>query len=522
MDVNKLTPILFKIAFDLCKNEATAEDIVQETFLAVLINNIEDEGEIKNICKKISEKTYRCELNAPSKPIKFIFEVNKGREENRFIDIEAIQEKTKEVIDENVNNIKKDDGEKKYLPFELQRAFAHTLNLKTSTEWFKLYDKGGVPNNIPRNPKHYRIKEWKGWLDFLGVPEFLPFEEARKFVIEYLVPKGITTNKKYIDYGQKGFLPENIPIIPSTFSKYKSEWKGWDYWLGRENIRRINRSILSYEEAKEYVRDYLIPFGIDSADKYLRLVDPPDCLPVNLCSFYKNKGWISSSDFFGTNKQPIKKIEYKDYKTTREWVRLNLRIHGITSRKKFRAYLKGEFPDAPEWPKDFSKGLVEYFKSRNECVSENDFFGTVRKLKDSKILWDHKTAKEWCIKNLSHIDFLNESTWKKYANEKLPLYSLPEFPLKMPKDPAITYYKRNQWKGWPDFLGRESKESEALMRYNEKEVSKRKEKKNDKKVIEKLKQKGVIVQDSIIVLNTNKPLSGKQLKKILENKKRKV
>ncbi len=58
-----------------------------------------------------------------------------------------------------------------WLPFEEARAYARTLNFRSSVDWAEFPVPGGRPHNIPSDPRGVYTNEWKGWADWLGYEE---------------------------------------------------------------------------------------------------------------------------------------------------------------------------------------------------------------------------------------------------------------------------------------------------------------------------------------------------------------
>jgi hypothetical protein len=82
----------------------------------------------------------------------------------------------------------------RFRDFESARAFAHSLQLKSSTEWYAYVqghraDKGVKPEDIPSSPHNTYKEKWVSWGDWIGRPEnvapfrrkFRSFEDARTF-----------------------------------------------------------------------------------------------------------------------------------------------------------------------------------------------------------------------------------------------------------------------------------------------------------------------------------------------------
>jgi len=76
-----------------------------------------------------------------------------------------------------------------YRPFEEARAFAHSLQLKSGSEWREWAKTDAKPSDIPANPKDvYKYEGWNGWGDWVGTGtiavfnrSYRPFEKARAF-----------------------------------------------------------------------------------------------------------------------------------------------------------------------------------------------------------------------------------------------------------------------------------------------------------------------------------------------------
>ncbi|HWA85892.1 MAG TPA: DEAD/DEAH box helicase family protein [Opitutus sp.] len=109
----------------------------------------------------------------------------------------------------------------RFRDFESARAFARSLQLKSSTEWYGYLhgarpEKGEKPDDIPSSPNHVYSDNWLGWGDWLGTGNvapfrkvFRPFAEARAFARTL----GLRTSE---DWDRWGRMPGNRPLdIPS-------------------------------------------------------------------------------------------------------------------------------------------------------------------------------------------------------------------------------------------------------------------------------------------------------------------
>lgn len=72
-----------------------------------------------------------------------------------------------------------------FLSFEEAREFVRKLKLKGYKEWRQYIKSGKKPSYIPANPsRYYKNKGWTNFIDFLGIEDFLTFEEKNKDDIE--------------------------------------------------------------------------------------------------------------------------------------------------------------------------------------------------------------------------------------------------------------------------------------------------------------------------------------------------
>ncbi|MBK7173676.1 MAG: hypothetical protein IPH84_10695 [Bacteroidales bacterium] len=120
-----------------------------------------------------------------------------------------------------------------YSRFTDTREFARSLRLKTSDEWLQNLSENRILAGhynlvIPRLPQHqYKSDGWKDWHDWLGLSiDYKDFETTRKF-ISTLKLKSKDDWKQFC----KTKKPKNIYFYPEIAYR-KSEWKGWEYWLG--------------------------------------------------------------------------------------------------------------------------------------------------------------------------------------------------------------------------------------------------------------------------------------------------
>jgi len=123
-----------------------------------------------------------------------------------------------------------------YLKFEQARLFARKLGLKNGKEWREFIKTDKKPDNIPNNPEHvYKNKGWISNGDWLGTgyisnskKEFLNLQEIK----DYFKKNNIESSVQWKKYCKDGKKPNNIPSGIEQY--FKTEWKGWADFLGKE------------------------------------------------------------------------------------------------------------------------------------------------------------------------------------------------------------------------------------------------------------------------------------------------
>lgn len=120
-----------------------------------------------------------------------------------------------------------------HLPFEQAREYVRALGLKSSREYWKLLNNN--PNlKLPYDPKDLKAYDgkFKTWIDWLGTEktayrgrEWPSFECA----VEKSRSLGLRTEAEWRKLIRSNKFPSELPKAPEQ--KYKSEWKGWPYFL---------------------------------------------------------------------------------------------------------------------------------------------------------------------------------------------------------------------------------------------------------------------------------------------------
>jgi hypothetical protein len=246
---------------------------------------------------------------------------------------------------------------RQFLEFSKAREFVQTLGLSSQREWYAYCKSGEKPNNLPSTPQevYKKQKTWKGWGDFLGTgtvapqfKQFYPFNEAREFV-QTLGIKSVSEWKEYCKSGKK---PNNLPSTPQEVYKKQKTWKGWGDFFGTGRIADRDKIFHPFNEAREFVRELNLK-SQKEWNEYCKSGEKPKKIPNAPALTYKNKGWTTWGEWFGTGTVATQDRKYRSYKEAREFVRaLNLK-----GTKEWREYCKsGDKPDdIPSNPWDIYK-----------------------------------------------------------------------------------------------------------------------------------------------------------------------
>ena len=125
-----------------------------------------------------------------------------------------------------------------YREFHKSRDFVRTLNLSGNNDWARWSASGKRPDDIPSNPNNtYRNKGWAGWSDWLGTDNLHPSQKKAlycdfKTARQYVVSMKFRSVKEYARFCKSDAKPQFLAPFPDT--TYKSEWRGWPYFFGKE------------------------------------------------------------------------------------------------------------------------------------------------------------------------------------------------------------------------------------------------------------------------------------------------
>lgn len=302
--------------------------------------------------------------------------------------------------------------------FEDARVFAHSLHLSGKEEWVDWTKTNARPSDIPAYPNEvYEKKGWNGWGDFLGTDYiahknrlYRPFHETRLFARSLELQK----KEEWVKWAKSNQRPMDIPKSPDHI--YEKDWKSWGDWLGTNRIANQNKEFLSFEEARNFVRN----LGFKKQGQWrtwAKTANKPKNIPANPSGVYANE-WIGWGDWLGIvnswNESNIRAFvasllpHLNNLSAAGLWVLLQQRgileiTHGSKGQSFVQALKTGKFPK--EELEKFVAGehsLVNKFFNNSEISLENQD----KKITDNLLIFkDRLSLNETLIsENLPSID----------------------------------------------------------------------------------------------------------------------
>ncbi len=362
---------------------------------------------------------------------------------------------------------------RKFVSYEEASNFAKK-KIKSGEEWRKFSLTKDFPQDLPSHPSQYYKEEWKNWATFLGTKNFRgkenfrTYEEASKFIQS----KNLKRMNHYFEFCKRADFPNDIPNAPSVF--YKDQWEGWGKFLGTGNVAAKDKEFKSYKDASIYAQSQNLVTPIQWL-KHVRSKESPKDLPTIPNKTYE-KEWINWDVFFNT-KRFFTFDEAKRIVSQFGFQKMN------EFKKNFNYTLYPRMPRAPEYVYSETKQwkgwvhFLEYkkfltFDEAKKIVKKLELNGPYqwnvycKKNERPKNIPTHPEAtykKEWKgwydFLGKLKIDFVEYEVAKIFAS-KLGLAGQQEWfryikinkiPENIPRTPRSKY--KNQWKGWPDFLG---------------------------------------------------------------------
>lgn len=299
----------------------------------------------------------------------------------------------------------------KYYSYHVTKSIVTKLKLRGQIEWYRWCKNKKIDNKIPTGVLSVYKTDWKGWDDFLG-KELSP--KFRKFYTYKRAKKFLKQfNLKTHDEYVK-FVKDYKFLYSRPIDSYKNEWKGWDDYLSRKKQA-------SFIEARNYAHKLKYKSLKEWNDNVNKL---PSHIPKSPESVYK-KQWRGIEDFLGYSNTKL------SYYEARKFVR-NLKLK--TSKEWFDYHDKYK-------PINLPKQLEHHYKLNNGgWINWYSFFG-IKKHRITKIIsYDDAKSK---IKNLK---LKNKKSYVEWWYQTKPI--------NIPQQPQVSY--SNSWKGWGEFLSNKS------------------------------------------------------------------
>ena len=355
-------------------------------------------------------------------------------------------------------------------PFEEARAFVHSLGLKSQSEWTR-YSKNLMPHlgqrplDIPAIPRTaYKNKGWIDMGDWLGTMRkadvqkaYRPFDEA----VIYVGALGLTSYKDWRNWckGLKSNIPAKPDDIPTKPERtYKTQWLGWNKWLGTKRSGKNERAFRSFEKA----RDLAQSLNLSTWSEWLKFArqkmpekgQRPIDIPIHPELSYKSQGWVGVGDWLGTGSIAPAKMEYMPFPLARAFVR-KLRLK---SSAQWDNYCAGKMPHLPPKPDNIPRAAGRTY-SKSGWVSVGDWLGTGMVATQNREYLDYQSAE----RIVHRLNIRSNKEWRMLIKGELPGKTLPKI---IPLNPDSTY-QNNGWSSWGAWLGTRSVHEKSVRPFPE-------------------------------------------------------
>jgi len=316
--------------------------------------------------------------------------------------------------------------------FHEARNFAHSLHLASSSAWKTWVKTAQKPQDIPADPRKVYREQWVSWGDWLGTETIAPqkrvyksFEEARTFVRTL----NLNSYSEWRKYCKSGERPLYIPGDPVKVYKNKG-WVSWGDWLGTEIVSTAKRDFLPFEEARSFVRSLNLKSAAEWKAWYKSDARPLS-IPSNPSRVYQNTGWISLSDWLGTNTVATFNRSYRSFEESRKFAR----SLGLASSNEWKEWTK-----SGKRPEDIPVHPNRAYKDQG-WIDWGDWLGTGSIATFNRKYRSFKEARSY----VHSLSLANKEDWQNWSKST-------EKPDDIPATPDRIYHNKG-WQGWGDWLG---------------------------------------------------------------------
>ena len=198
------------------------------TFLNTQIHGNKDLASLQDVKKFIitnkilSYSQYARLRNKGKTPYNFPFNLSKFLSNNKVNSIYSLT---------GILPIRLSDKDKKqlYNYKKLKEYISEIKEIDSQQSFYEYWKKNEVPIFVRKSPP--RMKDWKGWDDFLNKKkEYLSYEEAKIKIKEF----NFNAGREYFDYVKNNGEIKNIPRTVNQYYSIKNTWKGWYDFLGKK------------------------------------------------------------------------------------------------------------------------------------------------------------------------------------------------------------------------------------------------------------------------------------------------
>ena len=201
------------------------------------------------------------------------------------------------------------------------------------------------------------------------------FEKARSF-IHKLKLKNDKEWRSYCQGEEKRKKPKDVPSTPNIIYK-DCGWVDLGDWLGTKNFSNIKRhqDYLSFTRARKIARS----FKVKNRAEWQKVYNEgkiPENVPLKPERVYKDLGWVSCGDWFGTGYVAPAKRTYRTFTRARAFARKL----GLNSRTEWEAFCRKKKGRGPYLPEDIPATPARIYKE-NGWNGWVDWLGKKKKKK---------------------------------------------------------------------------------------------------------------------------------------------
>lgn len=261
----------------------------------------------------------------------------------------------------------------------------------------------------------FRTKNIPKEFSVLWKEKFLPFEEARAFVKRLK----FKCSKDWRCYYKSGNKPAYIPSNP--WLVYRKKWISFYDWFGIKGPVPFR----SFKRARFFVRNLKFT-GSKDWKNYCKSGKKPLDIPSAAQYVYKEKGWVSWGDWFGTGRG--KKVNFLPFKKALK----------IVHSFNFKNYM--DFRKSKKIPSNIPRCPESAYKNKG-WTNNGDWLGTGTIATINRKYLSFESAR----RIIRSFKFKNQKAFWAFKKSK-NIY------LNIPKQPGA-YYKNKGWVNWSDWLG---------------------------------------------------------------------